>query len=132
MHTSQLWGSLDAHFITKFCLSDSSQYQYPRKSIFFYFSPLELLSINKGQNPALLPSPGCCRTIDGGAVRQLPVLGCSACLLLSEGITSTACSRNSSRLIREPHCACLDYPIVPHSGSQSDAPGNGRDVVQVL
>lgn len=121
MHKSQPWGSLHAHFITKFRLLDSSQYQYPIKSIFFYFSSLELL-----------PSPGCCRTIAGEVLRQLPVLGCSACLLLSEGIRSMACSRNSSGQIREPHCARVDYPIVPHSSSQSDAPGNGRDVLRVL
>lgn len=36
VHTSQLWDNLHADFITKFCLSDSSQYQYPIKSIFFY------------------------------------------------------------------------------------------------
>lgn len=89
---------------------------------------------------ALLPSPGCCGTIDRGALRQLPVLGCSASLLLSQRIRPTACCRHSlwervfwpnsshgfcpnSRQIRQPHCACIDYPIVLHSGSQSDASG---------
>lgn len=55
MHTSQLWGGLHAHFITKFCLSDSFQYQYPIKSMFFSFSSLEQLSIQGRKQHSYLP-----------------------------------------------------------------------------
>lgn len=83
---------------------------------------------------APLPSPGTA----GPLAEELR--GCSASLLLSQRTRPTACCRHSlwerafwpnssrgfcpnSRQIRQPHCACIDYPIVLHSGSQSDASG---------
>lgn len=101
MHTSQLWDGLHAHFITKFCLSDSSQHQYPIKSILSYFS-LELLSI-QGQK---MLQAHCWRTSEAA-----PCAGLLCMAAAPWGIRSTACSRNSPRQIRDPTVSTLMFPL---------------------
>lgn len=109
MHTSQLWGGLHAHFITKFSfrLFPVPVSNKEHVLLFFLLGTVEYPRTKTAQ----LPSPGCCRTIDGGAPRQLAVPGCSACLLLSEGIGSTACSRNSSGKLDSPTVPTLITPL---------------------
>lgn len=109
---------------TKQAVSDKKHFL-----LFFLLGTVE----DPRRKTALLPLPVCCGTTDGGAVRQLSALGCSQNLLCSQRIRpNNACCRHSSMRIRQPHWACIDYPLFCTAAASLMPQGNVRNVVRVL